>query len=381
MIMPEIFKKRLDKEFKREPEKDKDFYDPKQAELLGDFFDKVVPARIAVEIVKDYKRELKKGVKGINKNKYENSEEYEKSVKDVSNKISNAFKILEEEIYRRHKNERGEVSVNKIELDNVFEGKSIVFVIKEGDVAKREYKNMLRFREFLPNNAPKIYDYQKLGNDGLLTMEKIEGKTLKQLIKDTADIYTALEVKPRFFSNLGKIIAVMDNNNFIHRDLYNLDNIMLSEDYGWKIIDLEKSRYYTKRDKAIYAQTFISDIEQVGIEGISDKLKNESIKNDFYEGYLLNRNLKEDIHFVAKEKSINFSNIKNYIERTIKTIENISMPSKETRNELNSLISEIDLCLSELGQDKTKTSKKRTEILEYFKKGLKGFLEKKYEKL
>lgn len=116
MIMPESFKKRPDKELKREPEKARGLYDDKQAELLGDFFDKVVPTRIAVEIVKDYKRELKKGVSDIKKKKYENPEEYKKAVQDVSNKISNAFKILEEEIYRRHRNERSEASVSKIEF-------------------------------------------------------------------------------------------------------------------------------------------------------------------------------------------------------------------------------------------------------------------------
>lgn len=264
-------------------------------------------------------------------------------------------------------------------LGDVFEGKKIVFVIKEGDVAKREYKNLLKFREFLPDNSPKIYDYQRLGENGILTMDKIEGKTLKQALKDTTYIDTVLEVQPKLFFDLGKIIAVMDNNNFVHRDLYNIENIMLNDDYVWKIIDFEKSRYYKKRGETINAQTFISDIEQVGIEGISDKLKNETIKNDFYEGYLFNKNFKEDIHFIAKEKSINFKSTEEYIGRTVRLLENISSPSKETINYLNFLVKEIDLFLGESGKGKTKikSSKKRTKILKDFKQGLEGFLEKK----
>lgn len=351
--------------------------DLKQAEYLGDFFEKVVPARIAVEIVKDYKEKVEKGIAGIDKNKYDDPKEYKKAVREVSNKIAQGFKLFEEKIYERKKDfkvRRGEASIKEVDLENVFEGKNIKFVLKEGDVAEKEYKEMLRFQEFLPNSLPKIYDYMRLGSTGILIMEKIEDETLEQLFKES-DINTLVKVRPKIFSDLGKIIAIMDNNNFIHGDLYR-SNVLLSNEYDWKIIDFEFS-WHNEGIKYINDKTF--NVKQIGIDEISDKFKNESIKSDFYEGYLLSRNLKEDIRFISKEKLFNTTDTQNYVKDIIKMLKSISVPSEETRDYFTSLISEINRRLEELGEHEkeTKTYKKRTDVLKDFKNGIENFLEKK----
>lgn len=350
--------------------------DLKQAEYLGDFFEKVVPVRIAVEIVKDYKEKVEKGKTGIYKNKYDDPEGYKKAVREVSDKIAQGFKLFEKNIYDREKSTmlmRGEVSVKEFELDNVFEGKNVKFVMKEGDVAEKEYKNMLKFQEFFSDNMPKIYDYIRLGNTGVLIMEKIEDDTLEQLFN--SDLNTLLKDRPKIFSELGKIIGIMDNNNFIHGDLYR-NNVMLSNEYVWKIIDFEFSRHHEGR-KFIKAKTF--NLRQIDMDAISDKFKNKSIKSDFYEGYLLSRNLKEDIRFISKEKLFNMADTQKYVKDINKMLKSISVPSEEAGEYFVSLISEIDHSMEELseGEKEDKISKKRIDGLRDFKNGIENFLEKK----
>lgn len=160
----------------------------------------------------------------------------------------------------------------------------------------------------------------------------------------------------------------MDNNNFIHGDLYR-SNILLSDEYVWKIIDFEYSR---KHERIKYINDKTLNVKQLVIEEISDKFKNESIKSDFYEGYLLNRNLKEDIRFISKENLSNAADNNKYLNGIIKILKSISVPSGETRGYLVSLISEIDLRLEELDGDR-----KRTDVLKEFKNGIEKFLEKK----
>lgn len=341
--------------------------DLKQAEYLGNFLEKVVPKQIAIGVIEDYKRELRKGIVDITKKRYDTLEEYTKAVRETSDKISSVFKVIEERIAIRPENGRKEAVINKIELCDVFEGKNIIFALKEGGVAKKEYDNMLKFKEFLPDNSPKVYDYFKLRNDGLLVMEKIEGKTLKSLSK--SDIDAAIKVRPKLFFDLGRIIAVMNNNYFIHGDLYNWDNIMLSKDNDWKIIDFERSSHHEKKSKVMKAQMFFLDINKIGIDTFSDKLDNKLIKNDFYEGYLVNRNWKEYIGFISSKDT----------QEIGKILENISAPSEKTRNYLYSLIGEIGGHLKDLGREEKEsmTLEKRVEVLKDFKNGVEKFLDKK----
>jgi tRNA A-37 threonylcarbamoyl transferase component Bud32 len=355
----------------------------KQAEYLGDFFEKVAPVRIAVEIVEDYKKQLGKEITGIDKNKYDDPVEYEIAVRNLTNKISRVFKIFDEKLNGMYRVEdwRGEASVHKIELDNVFEGKNIVFATKDGDVAEKEYTNMLKFQEFLPNNLPKIYDYLRLGRTGILIMEKIEGKTMSHLLGNNAykNTEAALKAKPELFFDLGKIIAVMDNNNFIHADLH-FDNIMLSDDYVWKLTDFELSRTHKEKREAIKFFTNVEHFVLVEIiNKISNEYKNKPIKNDFYEGYLLNRDLKEDIRFVSEEKLIDFDASAEYMKRMVGVVKNVSAPSKELRDYLNSLREEIGGSLKEPVKDEigVKSFKKRSKILKDFKNGIEKFLENK----
>lgn len=355
--------------------------DLKQAEYLGDFFEKVVPVRIATKMIEDYKREVEQELahKGIYKSRFDDTVEYKKAVEKVSDKIASGFKLFENKIYTRERDDyekliRGEASITEVVLNDVFEGKNIKFVLKEGDVAKKEYEGMLKFQKFLPNESPEVYEYIQLGNKGVLIMEKIEDDTMEQIFKTSDNVEKLLETKPKVFFDLGKIIAVMDNNNFIHGDLYG-NNVLLSNEYFWKVIDFEFSKQFEGK-KLISAKTF--NVKQIDIDKYSDKFKNQKIKSDFYEGYLLNRNLKEDIRFILNKQKINISDTKKYVNGVIKMLKTISVPSEEIRTHFVSLISEIDLRLEELGEDKeTKAYTKRIGVLNDFKNGIEKFLEKK----
>ncbi len=355
--------------------------DLKQAEYLGDFFEKVVPTRIAVEIIKDYKEKTEKGIAGIDKNKYENPEEYDKAVREASNKIAQRFKLFEERKARseyRDMPTRGDAWVNKIEVDDVFEGRSLKFAVKEGAVVKDEYERMLEFKGFFPDNLPKIYGYLQLGKKGELIMENLQRRTLELVLRDaTFNMDAALGVKPKLFFELGRIIGVMNDNNFVHGEP-SPDNVILSEDLIWKVTDFEKSKHYKNRADAISDKKLFYDINAVGIDAISIRFGNKQIKNDFYEGYLLNRNLKEDIRLMSEEKLIDFDASTQYMRGMVGVIENISAPSKEIRDYLDSLVSEIDSRLKEPVKDETGISfKKRAKILKDFRKGLVNFLKKK----
>lgn len=356
-----------------------------QAKYLGDFFEKVVPVRIAVEIVEDYKKEVEKELKleGIDKNKYDDLGEYKKAVKEVSDEIAQRFKLFEERKarseYRDMKTMRRDAWVNTIEVDNVFEGKSIKFAVKEGAVAKEEYENMLEFRKFFPDNLPKVYGYLQLEEKGELIMESLQRRTLDLVLRDaTFDMDFALRVKPKLFFELGKIIGVWNDNNFIHGEP-SPDNIILSKDYIWKLTDFELSKHYKNRVEAINDKRLFDDIIAVRIDAISTRFGNKQIKNDFYEGFLLNRNLKEDIRLISEEKLTDFDAPKQYMRRMVGVIENVSAPSKKIRDHLNSLINEIDGHLKEPVKDEegAELLKERTKILKDFKKGLVNFLKKK----
>ncbi|MCK5176331.1 MAG: hypothetical protein KAQ92_01270, partial [Candidatus Aenigmarchaeota archaeon] len=109
-------------------------------------------------------------------------------------------------------------------------------------IDKKEYLLMLDFlkifekyydKENIP--APQVYDYDETNKT--IIMEKINGIVWMDIDKEK------LIKNLPLVEELGRIIAIMHNHNYIHADFHD-ENVMLSSQNKWKIIDFEKSLYF-----------------------------------------------------------------------------------------------------------------------------------------
>ncbi|MCK5476393.1 MAG: hypothetical protein KAI55_00565, partial [Candidatus Aenigmarchaeota archaeon] len=213
---------------------------------------------------------------------------------------------------------------------NVYGKEKFTFAVKkpisEKIIKKKEYLLMLEFKKFLPDNLPKVYDWDE--EYQMIIMEEIKGRELVKIPKEE------FFKNPQLIAKLGEIIAVMHNNNFIHGDPHG-GNIMLDEKNIWKLIDFGASHHLGKGVDKITAKLFeyfLIKLKALNTRGLSDK----RIVSQFYPTYFINRNYRDTVSYLIKKKD---SKALNGLFDVVEfVVENIDSHSQQVDKCLSGLI-------------------------------------------
>ncbi len=220
------------------------------------------------------------------------------------------------------------------------------------EIKEEEYKRMRIFGCIHPNNIPKVYEYYNNEMTQKLLMEPIEGFQLRDI-----PLEILLE-KPELITRLGKIIAVMHNQDFIHGDLHS-NNVILDEQGIWKIIDFGGRNPNSSNEKNIKLEKLIELEKNLDFRGkihrqgrdvykVMKKCPDKKIKNIFFQNYLINRNLITYIDGIYNQRPIDYEAGYGLFEFIKYIVENINLPS----NEVNKYLSMFLLKIENLTQEK-----------------------------
>ncbi|MCK5040418.1 MAG: hypothetical protein KAR87_05620 [Candidatus Aenigmarchaeota archaeon] len=200
------------------------------------------------------------------------------------------------------------------------------------EIKEEEFTNIDVFRKFLPHNAPEPRKFDKKSQT--LIMDYIDGKKIEELsnkfFKD-----------PKHFTELGRIIAVMHNHNFIHWDLLPR-NIILDKKGIWKLIDFGESFYYDDTIEAIdleVLQDQKKEFDAFGTDIIFCNCYDDNTNSIFYESYLVNRNFMEIAPYILRKKDK--KTITAFFELIWFIVGKIKKPTGETRKNLLNLMEQI----------------------------------------
>ena len=242
--------------------------------------------------------------------------------------------------YTIETNELGEGGVAKVFDFSARhnEGDEYSFAIKtpkkEMEIEEREYDLMLIAHQILPNNTPKVHGYDK--KTQRIIMEKIKGTRIhlvpvKKLQKNT-----------KLIAELGKIIAVLHNNMFIHYNLdFNHGNIILNDNDVWKLIDFGFSEYYGNRKENVESEALIAEKNEftVNTDFFHESLSAYGIKTNFCKNYLIHRNFKELAPPILQKDDIKTAEC--LFELIFFVVEQITEPSEEVDKYLSQLIGQM----------------------------------------
>ncbi|RLG14719.1 MAG: Kae1-associated kinase Bud32 [Candidatus Nanohalarchaeota archaeon] len=254
-----------------------------RAELLGAFFGEFKETRDFVDEVKNYRHEnelekihLGKGIYGsvnnIKNNKYQ-------MVLKTRNDKSN---------FSRFK-ENAKTAMFNPKLAVHYCKRKIRQNLLSLNTLRDEYLNIVKLHQMLSQNIPAVYDYDE--KDDSIIMETIEGQTLEK-------IHRKIEKEPGLIEELGKIIATMHNNDFIHGDL-NKTNIMLTKQKIWKIIDFDKTKEIKENSKQ-KAELQKEDIYRC------TRILSKNLTSRLVQSYLLNRDFKKTLYSILEERKIDY---------------------------------------------------------------------------
>ncbi|MCK5039918.1 MAG: protein kinase [Candidatus Aenigmarchaeota archaeon] len=225
-------------------------------------------------------------------------------------------------------------------------------------VSAIEYGKILKAKKILKKNSPRIYRYDKNNH---IIMEKIEGKTLEVILKEKT-------IKANLIAELGKIISVMHNSNFIHRDL-NSKNIMLTNKGLWKIIDFSDSEH-TPGKKGITKKLFYGEIKDIRM---CEELKlyvDENIINSFIQSYLLNRDFRKMASFVIEHRDT--ETVCAFLNLILYTTSQITKPSRESIKYIYGLTIQISELLYKYRKDDKKSIAMFEKLIKEIKEQMPG---------
>ena len=197
-------------------------------------------------------------------------------------------------------------------------------------------------------------------------MELIEGRTLENVPEK--------ELKnQRFFAELGRIIAVMHNHNFIHRDLVR-ENIILDEKGVWKLIDFGESIHLEEEIENIDSKLLIyqkNEFDDNGSKLVFCNCYSESINSNFYQNYLVHRNLIEIAPYVILQKKDN-KTVDAFFEFVLFIVEKITNQSEQVDDYLSNFIDKTRNVISRYSEkeilERTRKDRLKIKLAKFIKK-------------